>query len=81
MGAEDNWERMLRHMDKSRGIFTGVYSRPDKKPELIGHATAWDCDKKLIYDPIMGRSYPFTETRHYNFHPRCFWKIQKVLNV
>ena len=81
MGESDNWERMLRHMNEDTGVFTGIYKRPKKKPEFIGHATAWDCEKKLIYDPIMGRTFPFIHMRDYNFYPRCFWKIQRVLNV
>jgi hypothetical protein len=81
MGESDNYARLLSHMEKDRGILTGVYKRPNKTPELIGHATAWDHMGKLIYDPIMGRSYPFTKCRDYRFHPRCFWKIQRVQNV
>lgn len=81
MGEDANWMRIMRHMMDHPGVLTGVYRRPGKTPDTIGHATAWSHEKKLVYDPIGGRSYPFIQCRDFLFYPRCFWKIQKVQNV
>lgn len=72
-----NWVRLMQHMEKSRGVLTGLYTPRTKAP--VGHAVAWDCDTWTIYDPISGGVvYSLNEAAAFAFTPKCFWKVQDV---
>jgi hypothetical protein len=73
---QGNWDRLLRHLEKSSGVLTGMY---DAARGPVGHAVAWDCDTWTIYDPIAGgRVYTLDEAVAYRFTLGCFWKVQNV---
>lgn len=79
LGESDNWARLLRHLEETRGVLTGVYRKPSKPGKTSGHAVAWDYRERKIYDPMGGgRIYDLTNSYNYGFVPRCFWKVQKV---
>jgi hypothetical protein len=77
LGIDDNWHRMLTHMEKVNGVLTGIYRRSSPASPDIGHAVAWDGQR--IYDSNHGgQIYSMIDAYNHGFIPRCFWKIQRV---
>ena len=75
-GTAANWLRVTHHLERSRGVLTGIYTSPRRS---AGHAVAWDCDTMTIYDPIAGgRVYSLEDAEDMGFTLGCFWKVQDV---
>lgn len=73
---ETNLRRFYRHLQKSRGVLTGLKNRINSTVK-IGHAVAWGHNE--IYDPQgEGFIYSLTEASDYGFNPRVYWKIQEI---
>jgi len=78
-GTQDNWDRLLYHLEYYCGVLTGLYTPPARAE--VGHAVAWDFDTRMIYDPIAGGLiYSLEDAHKYGFTPGCFWKVQNVIH-